>query len=187
MKGLSPQPAAASVCIAPWPAWPEEWRDEAMEARLQRMQALVSGVREVRNHYMLDAGTPLNISVRCSRAVADDFRLLAPFIAQLAGVGEMAFGSDVTKPKQSATRVQADFELYVDLAGLIDVNKEIVRLEKQQGEKQKALQGARGKLENQGFLQRASAEVVQQTRDQAAALEAQLRIIEDTLRDLRQG
>ena len=87
-RGLpAPAPAVKSVCIAAWPTYPEEWRDEAMEARLRRMQDLVRMVREVRNRYMVDARTPLDVSVRCSQAVADDFRLLAPFIVQLAGVG----------------------------------------------------------------------------------------------------
>jgi valyl-tRNA synthetase len=187
-RGLPPPSRAAdSVCIAPWPAYPEDWRDEAMEARLRRMQDLVRMVREVRNRYMVDARTPLNISVRCGARTADDFALLTPFILQLAGVGEMTCGPDAAKPKQSATQVHADFELYVSLLGLIDPAAETARLEKQRGEKQKALQSARGKLQNQGFLDRAPPDVVQQVKDQAADHESQLRVIEETLRDLKQG
>jgi valyl-tRNA synthetase len=187
-RGLpSPGQAAESVVVAPWPSYPEEWRDEAMEARLRRMQELVRLVREVRNRYMVDPKTPLHISVRCrARDVADDFLLLEPFIKQLGGVGEMVCGSDVTKPRQSATQVHADFELYVSLAGLINPEAETARLEKQQQEKQKALSGARGKLANQGFVQKAPADVVQQVKDQVTDLEGQLKVIAETLRDLQQ-
>jgi valyl-tRNA synthetase len=188
-RGLPvPEPAAESVCIAPWPSFPAEWRDPAMEARIGRMQALVRGVREARSRYLpKDPRTPLEVYVRCSAAVAEDFRLLAPFIAQLAGVGKLECGPDTARPKQAATQVAAEFEAYVSLAGLIDVAAETARLQKQRGEKERALQGARAKLENPKFVAGAKPEVVQQERDRAAELEGQLRVIDETLRDLQEG
>ena len=101
-------------------------------------------------------------------------------------VREMACAPAVTKPKQAATQVHADFELYVSLAGLIDVPSEVARLEKQKAEKEKSLTGARGKLSSPRFVVGAKAEVVQQVREQVAELENQLRIIDETLRDLRE-
>src|SRR5262249_7576467 len=93
LEGFGPVrrlPAAAeSVCIAPWPTCPEEWRDPAIEQRFARLQALVRGVREVRNRYMVNERQPLDVSVRCAERVAADFRALAPFVAQLAGVGKL--------------------------------------------------------------------------------------------------
>ena len=66
-RGLpAPEPAAESVVIAPWPAFPATWQDAAMEQRMARMQDLVRGVREVRNRYSVDAKTPLDVFVRCS-------------------------------------------------------------------------------------------------------------------------
>jgi valyl-tRNA synthetase len=188
-RGLpSPEPSCESVCIAPWPDYPAAWRDEAMEARLRRMQELVRLVREVRSRYLpKDPRTPLDIHVRCSRAVAEDFRSLSSFIAQLANVGAMECGPDVTKPRQAATQVHADFEVYVSLAGLIDVPAEVARLQKQQAEKQKALAAARGKLGNASFVDRAPPEVVQQVKDQVADLESHLGVLAQTLRDLEQG
>jgi valyl-tRNA synthetase len=175
------------VTIAAWPEFPSAWADEAMEARLRRMQDLVGLVREIRNRYKVEPKTPLDVSVRCAPEVAADFRLLGAFIGQLAGVGKLECGPDVTKARQSATQVHADFELYVSLAGLIDREAEAARLTKLKAEKERSLQGAKAKLSNEGFIARAPAEVVQQVRDQVADLEAQLKIIEETLRDLQQG
>jgi valyl-tRNA synthetase len=175
------------VCIAAWPVYPDSWRDEAMETRLRRMQDLVGLVREIRNRYKVDTKTALDISVRCASGVAEDFRLLSAFITQLAGVGKLETGPNVSKPRQSATQVHADFELYVSLVGLIDVAAETKRLTNQKSEKERSLQGARGKLSNESFTARAPAEVVQQVREQVADLEGQLKIIEETLRDLQQA
>ncbi|MGL4555233.1 MAG: valine--tRNA ligase [Gemmataceae bacterium] len=187
-RGLpSPAPAAESVCIAAWPAYPAAFHDGPMEARLARMQDLVRLVREVRNRYMVDTKTALDAFIRCSTAVAADFQSLAPFIRRLGGVGAITAGPETAKPKQAATQVHGDFEVYVSLAGLIDVPKEVARLGKQQAEKAKSLEAARGKLNNAGFLARAQPEVVQSTKDQVADLESQLRAIGETLADLAGG
>jgi valyl-tRNA synthetase len=185
-RGLpAPEPAAESVVIAPWPSLPAAWQDPAMEQRIARMQDLVRAVREVRNRYQIDKA-PLEVFVRCGRAVAEDFRTLAPFVALLANVSRLESGPDVQRPSQSATNVHPDFEAYVSLSGLIDRAKETQRLEKQRAEIQKRLQSARAKLENANFVKNAPPEVVQQQRDLVADLEAQLKAIEENLRDLRQ-
>ncbi|HJT75977.1 MAG TPA: valine--tRNA ligase [Gemmataceae bacterium] len=187
-RGLpGPEPAAESVVIAAWPGLPPAWQDAAMEERMARMQALVKAVREVRNRYQIDNKVKLDVTARCTVAVAEDFRALAPFITTLAGVGQLEVDPDVRKPAQSATAVHPDFEAYVSLRGLIDPEKESQRLEKQRAEKQKHLQAARAKLENRNFTERAPADVVQQQRDRVADLEAQIAALEANLRDLRQG
>jgi valyl-tRNA synthetase len=184
-RGLpAPEPAAESVVIAPWPSLPESWRDAAMETRIGHMQELIRAVREVRHRY--DLKTSLDVFVRCSEAVAADFRALTPFIANLAGVGRLECGPQTSKPRQSATHVTPEFEVYVSLAGLIDKDAEIARLHKQLAEKRKHLQAAQAKLSNANFVERAPAEVVQQQRDLVADLRTQITSIEINLKELSQ-
>lgn len=186
-RGLpAPEPATESVAIAPWPAFPAAWQDQAMEKRIARMQELVRAVREVRNRYNVDPKINLDVFVRCQANVAEDFKALTPFITMLAGVGKLECG-DVTKPKQAATHVDPEFESYASLAGLIDLDAEIKRLEKQLAEKRKHLQSAKGKLENANFTSKAPPEVVQQQRDLVADLEAQIRVLEENLRELKES
>jgi valyl-tRNA synthetase len=187
-RGLPvPEPAAESIVIAPWPELPASWLDPAMEHRIARMQELVRMVREVRNRYTVDAKTSLDVCVRCDEAVAHDFSLLAPFITMLATVGRLECGPQVRKPAQSASQVHPEFEVYVSLAGLIDVEAEITRVEKQLAEKRKHLQGAQAKLENANFVGRAPADVVQQQRDLVADLLNQIQALEGNRRELQRG
>jgi valyl-tRNA synthetase len=186
-RGLPiPEPAMESVVIAPWPEYPGSWQDSVMERRIARMQELVRAVREVRNYYMVDNKTGLDVLVRCSQEVADDFHVLTPFIASLAGVGRLECGPSVQKPKQAGTRVHAEFEAYVSLQGLIDVQAETARAEKQLAEKRKQLQAAKAKLDNPSFLSKAPPEVVIQQKDLVAELQNQIKAIEENLRELRQ-
>jgi valyl-tRNA synthetase len=184
-RGLpAPEPAAESVVIAPWPSLPESWQDAAMETRIGRMQGLIRAVREVRNRYNLK--TTLDVFVRCSQTIAEDFRALKPFISTLASGGRLECGPQTAKPRQAATHVTPEFEVYVSLAGLIDAAAEKARLEKQKAEKLKHLQAAQAKLGNASFVERAPADVVQQQRDLVADLQAQIQAIEANLKELSQ-
>ena len=123
-----------------------------VEARFARMQELVRGVREVRNRYQVDDKTKLDVSVKCSEIVAADFNALAAFIGPLADIAKLTAGPTTAKPKQGGGIVRPEFEAYVTLEGLIDVAAEIKRLEKQIGEKRKALDGVKAKLANEKFV-----------------------------------
>jgi valyl-tRNA synthetase len=144
-------------------------------------------VREARSRYDVDKRASLDVFVRSSEAVAQDFQALAPFITALAGVGRLECGPATAKPKQAAMHVHPEFEAYVSLEGLIVVAAEIARKEKQRADLLRRLEGARAKLGNSSFVDRAPPEVVQQQRDLVVELQNQIQAIEDNLRELRQG
>ena len=144
-------------------------------------------VREVRNRYQIDAKTPLDVNVRCSEAVAADFRTLTPFITSLAGVGRLECGPATAKP-QAGGHARASGVRVVRVAeGLIDVAEETKRLQKELAGKLKHLQAARAKLGNSNFVDKAPAEVVQQQRDLVEDMQKQVRAIEENLRELQAG
>ena len=102
-------------------------------------------------------------------------------------MGQLECGPQIAKQRQSASQVSPDFEAFVSLAGLIDVEAEKKRLAKQREEKLKHLQGTRAKLANSNFVEKAPADVVQQQRDMVVDLQSQIQAIEDNLRDLQEG
>jgi valyl-tRNA synthetase len=177
--------AAESIMIAPWPQSPAEWHDATVEQSIARMQELVRAVREIRNQYMVDDRTMLDIVVRCSAEVAADFRRLEPFIGRLAGIGKLSAEADLAKPPKTASKVLNGFDLFVSLAGLINPEKELSRLEKQLAEKSKLMQSKQAKLANESFTSRAPAEVVQQEQEAVAELRKQIAALEENIRDLK--
>jgi valyl-tRNA synthetase len=185
-RGLDePEPATESVVIAPWPAFPPSWRDPDIEQRIARMQDLVGAVRKVRNQYMIDPKTPLDVMVRCDETFARDFATLAPFVQLLGGTGRVEFGPATVRPAQSATHVAPAFEAYVLLEGIINPQAERERLKKQITEKERHLRGIRAKLDNPSFVDKAPAEIVQQQREQVREIEGQVRQLEASLRELQ--
>jgi valyl-tRNA synthetase len=180
------QRSADKLIVAPWPTYPSSWMDQTTESQIGRMQELIRAIREIRNRYQINPKTSLDVFVRCSDPIAEDFTRLSTFITMLAGVGSLVSGPAATKPQQASTFVHHDFEAYTSLQGLIDVAQELKRLEKQLAEKKKQLSGIESKLKNEGFLSRATPEVVQEQRDSLVEVQRQIAVIEMNLTDLQQ-
>jgi len=75
----------------------------------------------------------------------------------------------------------------VSLVGLIALEAEAKRIEKQIGDKRKSMEPTKAKLANEKFVSGAPPEVVQQQRDLLADIEKQIAALEENLRDLRDG
>ena len=114
----------------------------------------------------------------------------AKYFERLAGVTELTVVRKGEKPKASATAViplrtaTASVELFVPLAGMIDLDEERARLRRAIEEKQGFLAGVERKLRNEQFVSRAPEEVVQRERQKAADATAELQMLRTNLADL---
>ena len=82
------------------------------------------------------------------------------YLKRLAKLSELHYGLDVEKPSQSATAVIEGLELFVPLAGLIDLNKELERLKAKIKDMEGRLNAVSKKLENKNFVERAPKKVI---------------------------
>src|SRR5690606_22786799 len=88
---------------------------------------------------------------------------------RFAGLKILAAGESA--PKESAVSVlDGGIELALPLAGLVDLNEERARLEKEVEKNQKALGGIEKKLGNAKFVDNAPAEVVERERERIKEL-----------------
>ena len=159
---------------------PAERYDAQIEARFSRFQDALGGLREVRSRQNIPPKTPLRFSVRCDAATADLLRPMEPYFETMAGAHATAWGADVQAPTASVSFLVTGGEVFVDLAGHIDVEAEITRNTKELGRLEKAVAAKERQLSNASFVERAPAEVIQKERaaleqlkqSQAATMEA---------------
>jgi valyl-tRNA synthetase len=103
------------------------------------------------------------------------------YVRELVRLDGLRVGPDVTRPPASATAVVGGMAIYVRLAGIIDLETERGRLKKELEKVRVLLAGTRKKLENESFITRAPAEVVEAERAKIATGEASLERLEHTL------
>ncbi|MDI6710533.1 MAG: valine--tRNA ligase [Bacillota bacterium] len=158
-----------TIMRSPWPAPPREWVDPESEERAGLMIEAVRAVRSLRAEMNVPPGKKAEIIL-----VAPDGPVLEALAAQARYIGELAGGeARVTarleqKPAQAAQAVARGVEIYLPLAGLIDIPQEIARLRKELATAEKELARVEAKLGNQGFLSKAPADVVEKERGKRA-------------------
>src|SRR5262249_53330208 len=122
--------------------------------------------------------------LRASAATCAITRDNLALIQRLGGVETLEFGEETAKPKHVRSHVDALFQLYVPLEGLIDLAFEAKRLRGELADRQAALERARTQLANEGFVTRASPQAVEQTRQRAAELDRQCELVRQHLTDI---
>ena len=106
------------------------------------------------------------------------------FLRQMALLDGLEHGVRVAKPPHCATSVVGTIELFVKLEGLIDIEDERRRLDKQKAGVERRIEAAEAALHNADFLAKAPDEVVAQKREAAEGLREQLAKIIQNLADL---
>ena len=99
---------------------------------------------------------------------------MAPVLALLARLDpdRLVFGPPPAAEK-GTTLVAGDVTIFLPLGGMVDVEAEMTRLQKQLAETEKHIRGAEGRLGNEKFVSNAPANVVEQARQTLADLQAQ--------------
>jgi valyl-tRNA synthetase len=174
-------PAAESVMIAPWPEFDAARQNAEIEARFARFQEVLRAVRDIRSRQNVPPKTELSFTVRCDAETAALLKPMEPYFDSMAGAKAVAWGPDVAAPELSANVTLSGMEVFVDLAGLIDVEAEIARNKKEIEKLAGFIAAKEKKLGNASFVDRAPAEVVQKERESLADLQSQLTAAQEVL------
>ncbi|HEY4308860.1 MAG TPA: class I tRNA ligase family protein [Pirellulales bacterium] len=164
-RGLDTQSLPAeSVMIATWPTVDKHRQDAESEARFARFQEVLGGLREIRSRQNLPPRTEIRFALRCEPDVAALLEPMSGYFESMAKAQAVAWGPQVTAPATSANTMLRSGELFVDLAGLIDIEAEIARNQKERERLLGAIASKEKKLANASFVERAPAEVVEAER-----------------------
>ncbi|KUK36691.1 MAG: Valine--tRNA ligase, partial [Thermacetogenium phaeum] len=141
------------------------------EAEMEFLMEVIRGIRNMRGEMNIHPGR----SVRCvAIAVPEHGALLQSYrsyVENLANCDPLEItGPGQSKPKQALSTVVRGTEIYLPLAGLVDLDKELARLEKEAKTIDGVLQRVQKKLSNEQFLAKAPPEVVEKEREREAEL-----------------
>lgn len=173
-----------SACLisASWPEVDPGFQNPEIESQFGMFQDVLAAIREIRNSQNIAPRKDVEFVLRCDESTRDRLKPLAPFFESLTRSKLRAMGSDVAIPATHATRALPQVELFVDLDGLIDVEAEIKKLEKEKQKTLGAIAGKEKKLSNEKFVSSAPAEIVDRERESLAKAKEQLQTIEDALK-----
>ena len=187
-RGLeNPAPAPPMLVCADWPDSDKAslWRNEAIERNMALAMDVIRAIRNIRAKFNLPPKSAL--TALASAAAAGEAEILAPLAGMIrsqAGVESLEIGVNLAKPFQAAAEVMPGVRIYVPLAGLMDVEVERRRIEKDLTKKRTGRDSLNVKLHNHEFLDRAPAEVVERERARLVELTNQIDELSELLDSL---
>ena len=149
---------------------------------IEWVRQFILGIRQIRGEMDIPPGKALPVLLQ--NAEARDTARAATYAHLLERVGRVESIRALAPAEESpasATALLGDMRLLVPMKGLIDVDAERQRLDKQRERLQADLGKARGKLGNPNFVNNAPAEVVTQERQRAAEFERKLEQLDEQL------
>jgi len=171
--GLGGVSDADMLIVHAWPNAPGE-RDVQAEAAFDLVKDVIVAIRNVRAEY--NVAPSQEISAILTGAHLDVLEAEKDAIHRLARVEHLTIETDAQKPEGAASAIVGDVTVYIPLEGLVDLEKEKSRLEKEIASTKKYLDGLRAKLANEEFTSKAPAHIVddmkQKQRDAEKTLEA---------------
>ncbi len=123
----------------------------------------------------------LQYSSEQDRKRAHDHAGLIQHVGRVATIDVLDAGEE---PPASATALLGEMRLLVPMKGVIDVDAEQARLEKQKKKVETDLARANGKLGNEDFVNNAPPDVVTQERQRAAEFEKTIVQLDEQLEKL---
>jgi valyl-tRNA synthetase len=185
-RGL-PKPAKASesIMIAPWPTANPFDQNAEIEARFARFQEVLRALREIRSRQNIPPKTPIRFTVRCNDETAALLKPMAAYFESMAGAVATAWGPNAEEPPTCAKIAAGGAEVAVDMTGLIDVQAELLRNEKELEKVRGSIAGKERQLANESFTSRAPANVVEAERRALEELRERAVSLEKTLATLR--
>jgi valyl-tRNA synthetase len=181
-----PERETEHIIIAKYPLYEEKFVDEIAEKWVKILQELIVGIRSIKAEYNLTMKTDLVVTFRSSnKEVLDFIENQKEPIKFLAKISDIELRSNYEKKKGEVSVVLQEGEIFINLEGLIDVEKEIKRLEKEKEKIEKKLVQIEKKLKNKEFLEKAPREIVEKEKNSYNDLKERLNKIIHYLSDLK--
>jgi valyl-tRNA synthetase len=188
VRGAPDRPAARHLVVAPFPRPCPERIDATSEWAMDQVIQVIRAVRNLRAEVGLPPGTRVGLSVFApDPAVRGAVEAHGAYIETLARVDGLQVLTAPARPSDAVVLALDGMELYVPVLGVIDVEAERRRLQREVEKVSQELAGVRAKLGNAQFVERAPDHVVDKEREREARLEERRSVLDrgvDRLRGL---
>ena len=176
-----------SIMISKWPEFREEWNFAEDEAAVDTIKAAVRGIRNIRTEMNVAPSKKATVYVVSEKeSVRDIFENSKVFFATLGYASEVHVQADKTGIAEDAVSVLIhDAALYMPFAELVDIEKEIERLTKEQGRLQGEIKRAQGMLNNPKFVEKAPAAKIEEEKGKLEKYTQMLAQVEERLGQLK--
>ena len=171
-----------ALIVAEWPEYCQEHDFPEAELEMQRIMDVIRGVRNRRAEMNVPPSRKTNLYI--ATAEPNTFENGIAILNKLAYATQITIGQafDI---EGAVTIVTNDAKVYIPMDELVDKKAELARLNKELETAKKQFAQVNGKLNNQGFLSKAPAQVVEGVKKDFETLTERIQLIESSISALQ--
>jgi valyl-tRNA synthetase len=169
-----------------YPVCDEAQIDNAALAETQWLMQFILGVRRIRGEMNIAPSKPLPVLLQDGSE--SDQRSLTnnqSYLQKLARLESITWLNPDDVTPESAIALVGDMKILIPMAGLIDKNAELARLDKEIQRISKELPRIEGKLNNPSFVDKAPPDVIEKEKAKLADLQSMLNNLEQQQRKIQ--
>jgi len=173
------------LIVSEWPIAEKKYYDDQAEKDLVLVQQVIGSIRNIRGEMNVPPNKKAHVLIKSNNnGNLDLLKQNEVYLISLSKLSEIDLGSDLFKPKFSASAVIADLEIFIPLEGLIDIEVERNRLTKEITRLEKQIESINAKLLNIDFIAKAPKEVVERERQKSDDFQSNLNKLQTNLQSL---
>ena len=169
-----------SISVSEFPKAEDKLIHESAEREMDFVKDIITAIRNIRGEMNIAPSKKVNTMIKSASVKEHQ----VDYIKKLAKVDELKVELNLTKPKASVSAVISDCEIFIPLEGLIDLDVERQRVQKEITRLEGSLAGIEKKLSNEKFVANAAPEVVEKERAKQKDWIENLKKLKDILESL---
>jgi valyl-tRNA synthetase len=169
-----------------FPGVPARSLDDGLEADVDFFREIVAAIRNLRQSFNIPPGKPVSVVLNCEKGRGIPARLdrFREQIGLLAKAGDLSIADGAARPPGSVAAGLSAIEIYLPLAGVVDIDAEKKRLGANLEKITRECEKVEGRLRDARFTEKAPPDVVEQERNRYNEMSDRRRRIARILEDL---
>jgi len=177
---LTAETRVKSIMLQPYPHYREKSINEAVETNMAMLQQVIGAIRNIRGEMNVPPMREAELIIKSKdEQKLELIRNNEMSVIKLAKVSKISY--NIKRPKLTASAVVQGLELYLPLEGLIDIEVEKNRLQKEIERLENQLDALQKKLLNRDFVARAPKEVIEKEQQKKENWESSIKKLQTSL------
>jgi len=177
---------ADTIMLQAYPEADNQQINQEAINEIKWIMAFILGIRRIRGEMNIAPGKPLPVLLENTSDNDKNFlKSSQNYLLKLGRIESITLLDENETAPESAISLVGEMKILIPMAGLIDKNAEIARLEKEIQRIEKDLPRIEGKLNNPKFIDKAPQEVIAKEKDKLATLKSSLHNLNEQLTKIR--
>ena len=177
---------AETIMLQPYPKVNESKINQEAITEVNWVMEFILGVRRIRGEMNIAPGKPLPVLIDNASAIDQTYLTHNhTYLQKLGRLESITWLNPQQTQPESAIALVGEMKVLIPLAGLIDKEAELIRLNKEIQKVHKTLPRIIGKLNNPKFIDKAPADVIDKEKKKLLTLESSLENLEQQLKKIK--